>query len=176
MKNFQQNLFVAIAIGLCSLCAYQWYAQTQQRLLMEGANKLLNEKSVAIRDYTNTIATMDHQISQLDDSVTGLKGTVTTNEQQIAAQRAEINQLEADGEALTNRIAEYKEGIDSLEAKLKEAYAGIEKQNQSLKDLVAQRDDFVQKYNDSVKERNDVVAKYNALVDQVNKAQAAGKQ
>ncbi len=64
-------------------------------------------------------------------------------------------------EIATNEIAQYKAGVDALEAKLKEAYAGIDKQNAAISNLVAQRNDLVQKYNDEVKDRNDVVAKYN---------------
>jgi chromosome segregation ATPase len=176
MKNFQQNLFVVLAIALCSLCAFQWYGQTQQRNQMDGLNQVIYQKSAAIRDYTNSIATMSHEVAQMDAEITRLKGTVKTNEQQMAAQRTEINRLEADGEALTNQIAGYKLDLQTLQAKLKDAYDGIKKQDEMLKDLVAQRDEFVQKYNDSVKERNDIVAKYNALVDQVQKAQAGGSK
>jgi chromosome segregation ATPase len=176
MKNFQQNLFIVLAIALCSLCAYQWYGQTQQRTQMNGLNQLIYQKSAAIRDYTNSIATMNNEVAQMDAEITSLKGTVKTNEQQMAAQRNEINRLEADGEALTNQVAEYKLDLETLQAKLKDAYDGIKKQNEMLKGVVAQRDKFVQKYNDSVKERNDIVAKYNALVDQVQKAQAGGSK
>ena len=28
MKNFQQNLLIVLALGLCGLCVYQWYGQT----------------------------------------------------------------------------------------------------------------------------------------------------
>ena len=31
MKNFQQNLLILLALRLCGLCAWQWYAQTVQR-------------------------------------------------------------------------------------------------------------------------------------------------
>jgi chromosome segregation ATPase len=176
MKNFQQNLFVVLAIALCSLCAFQWYGQTRQRNQMDGLNKLIYQKSAAIRDYTNSIAAMNDQLARMDAGMTELKGAVKTNEQEMAAQTIEINRLEADAEALTNQIAGYKLDLGTLQGKLKDAYDGIKKQTEMLKDLVAQRDEFVQKYNDSVKERNDIVAKYNALVDQVRKSQAGGSK
>ncbi len=31
MKNFQINLFIVLALGLCGLCTWQWYEQTVQR-------------------------------------------------------------------------------------------------------------------------------------------------
>ncbi len=169
MKNFQQNLLIALALGLCALCAWQWYGQTIQRNQIGALNQNVYKKAAVIRDYTNSIANMNHHIAQMDAELTGLKATLHTNEEQLASQRTEINRLLAVGEELTNQVSEYKEGVATLQDKLKEAYAGIQKQNDALKQLVAQRDDFVKKYNDSVKDRNDVVAKYNALVDQVNK-------
>ena len=86
----------------------------------------------------------------------------------------ESNRLEAEGEGLTNMIAEYRAAVGTLDSKLKEAYDGIKKQNESLKELVTQRDEFVKKYNDSVRERNDIVAKYNVLADQVKKQPQGG--
>jgi len=112
----------------------------------------------------------------MDASLTEMKAVATTNEQLIVSQKAEIEQLRFANENFTNEIAEYKAGVDALEAKLKEAYAGIDKQNAAISNLVAQRNDLVQKYNDEVKDRNDVVAKYNDLVKQVEKQQSGSKQ
>ncbi|MGD0615244.1 MAG: hypothetical protein ABSA69_07380 [Verrucomicrobiota bacterium] len=175
MKNFHQNLLILLASALCVLCVYQWHGQTRQRTQIESLNQLVYEKSLAIRDDTNSLALLNHQVAQMDARITELKGTVETHEQFVAVQRRAINSLQAAGEALTNRIVEYQNAVDSLEAKLKEAYAGIGKQNESLAELVAQRDEFVRKYNDSVKERNEIVAKYNDLAARVEKQQSGGK-
>ena len=171
MKNFQQNLLITLALGLCGLCAWQWYAQTQQRNQIDGLNRLVYEKSLAIRDYTNSIATLNHQIGEMDLRITELKGTVKTNEELLTIRNRELNQLRTTNESLTNQIVEYKEGVAALQTKLKEAYDDIKKQNASLQELLAQRDEFVRKYNDSVKDRNDIVAKYNDLATQVRKLQ-----
>jgi chromosome segregation ATPase len=172
MKNFHQNLFIVLALGLCCLCAYQWYGQTLQRNQIVALNQLLYEQSTAIQSYTNSIKTMDRQLAQLDGHVAELKATVKTNEQVVIAQKLAIHKLEVTGEGLTNQIAEYQRAVDALEARLKTAYEGIQKQNESIKELVAQRDDYVQKLNDSVKDRNQVVQKYNDLVARVEKLQA----
>jgi chromosome segregation ATPase len=163
MKNFQQNLLVVLAIGLCALCAWQWYGQTLQRNQIQTLNQLVYDKSLAIRDYTNSIATLNHQIAQMDARITDLRDTAVTNEQLIVAQRREIDTLQGASEA--------------LEAKLKEAYDGINKQNEAIKEVVAQRDEFVKKFNDTMKERNEIVAKYNELAAQVEKQQGgSGKK
>ena len=176
MKNFQQNLLILLALGLCALCTWQWYGQAQQRSRNENLNQLLYEKSAAIQGYTNSITILDRQVAQLDSRITELKETIKITDQVVVAQKREIVRLQFSSEVLTNQIAEYKQTVDTLNSKLKEAYDGINKQNESLKDLVIQRDEFVKKYNDSVKERNDIVAKYNELVAQVEKLQTGGKQ
>ena len=176
MKNFQQNLLILVALGLCGLCVSQWYGQTLQRNEIQTLEQMVYGKSAAIQGYTNSIRTMDRQIARMDARITELKDQAKTNAEFVIAQKREFNRLQATAEGLTNEITEYKSAVQSLEAKLKDAYAVIQKQNQAMKDLVAQRDEFVNKLNDSVKDRNAVVTKYNDLVSQVQKAQAAAKQ
>ena len=176
MKNFQVNLFIVLAICLCGLCAWQWYEQTIQRTTIQSLNRMVYDRNAAIQSDTNSIATLTQQVNQLDASLTDMKATAATNEQLILSQKAQITQLQFQNENYTNEIAQYKAGVDALQAKLKEAYAGIEKQNDAITNLAAQRNDFVQKYNDEVKDRNDVVTKYNDLVKHVQKQQGDAKQ
>ena len=173
MKNFQQNLFIAVAFCLCGLCVYQWYGQTLQRNEIQKLEQSVYNKSAAIQGYTNSIATMDKQIAQMDVSLTEQKSQAKTNADLVGSQKREIERLQFTTDALTNSVAEYQVAVTNLQTKLKEAYAGIQKQNDSLKELVAQRDEVVKKYNDEVKDRNEVVNKYNELVRQVEKNQAA---
>ncbi len=167
MKNFQQNLLIILALALCGLCARQWYEQTVQRNEIQTLNQLVYDRNAAIQGYTNSIATLNHQIDQMDARLTKVKAAAATNEQLVVSQKAEIAQLRFANDNLTNEIVQYKQAVDALEAKLKEVYAGIDKQNEAISNLVTQRNDLVQKYNDEVKDRNDIVAKYNDLVKQV---------
>jgi chromosome segregation ATPase len=171
MKNFQQNLLVALAVCLCGLCAYQWYSQTVQRTEVQKLNQLVYDQSAAIRDDTNSIATLNHQISQMDADLSRLRNQAKTNAETMSAQKRELARLQTANEAFTNDIAQYKNAVGTLTNKLTEAYAGIEKQNAALKNLATQRDEFVQKYNDEVKDRNNIVSNYNALAAQVQKMQ-----
>jgi chromosome segregation ATPase len=175
MKNFQQNLLIGLALALCVLCAFQWYEQTGQRDEIMALNGIVYQKNVAMQDATNSIATLNHQIEQLDGRITEIKVAAVTNEQRVVSQKAEIAQLHFAGANLTNEIAQYQAAVDTLTVKLKEACAGIEKQNAAITNLAAQRDDFVKKYNESMKDRNDVVTRYNDLVNQVQKQQSGQK-
>jgi chromosome segregation ATPase len=160
---------------LCGLCVYQWRVQTIQRNEISTQNGMLYDRNVAIQSATNSIATMSHQIEQMDARITAIQAAAATNEQLAASEKAEITELRFTNENLTNDVAQYQAAVNTLEAKLKDAYADIEKQNEVVTNLVAQRDEFVKKFNDSVKDRNDVVAKYNDLVSQVQKQQGGQK-
>lgn len=175
MKNFQQNLLVVLALGLCALCVYQWYNQTLQRNEVEDLNRLLNQKVSAIQDYTNSIATMDLQIGQMDARITEFKAAAKSNGQALASQQLEISNLRLTSETLTNEIEQYSNAVSVLKTRISEAYDGIKKQNEAISNVVAQRDEFVRKYNEEVTDRNNIVAKYNNLAEQVRKLQAGAK-
>jgi chromosome segregation ATPase len=175
MKNLQQNLLIGFALALCGLCAFQWYEQTIQRNEITTLNGMVYERNVAIQSATNSVATLSHQVEQMDARITEIKAVAVTSEQLVISQKVEIARLQFTAENLTDEIVQYKTAVNTLSSKLKEAYAGIEKQNEAITNLVMQRDDLVKQYNDSVKDRNDVVTKYNDLVSQVQKQQGSQK-
>src|SRR5271154_3614625 len=121
MKNFQQNLLIALALSLCALCAFQWYEQTIQRNEITTLNGMVYEKNVAIQDATNSLATLNYQIEQMDERITEIKSAAATNEQLVVVQKIEIARLEFSNLNLTNQIAQYKQAVDTLQSKLKEA-------------------------------------------------------
>jgi chromosome segregation ATPase len=173
MKNFHQNLLIFLALALCALCAFQWYDQSLQRNKIENLGQVLSAKLAAIQDYTNSIHIMDGQIVQLGGQITGLKGTIQTNDDLILTQKRELNRVEAENETLTNEVAQFQDAVKAYRAKLDEAAQAVKKQNEDIKALVAQRDGFVSKLNDSIQDRNNIVAKYNELAAQVEKLQNA---
>jgi len=167
MKNFHQTLLVTLAAVLCALCAWQWYEQTLQRNDITGLNKLAYDRAVAIQGYTNSIATMNHQLMLMDAHIGELDSAAKTNQELVLTQKRELSKLELNSEILTNQITQYQLGVDLLQSKLKEAYAGIEKQNEAITNLLTQRDDLVLKLNNEIKDRNDIVNKYNELAKQI---------
>ena len=175
MKNFQQNLLIVLSLSLCGLCAWQWYEQTVQRTEIDTLNRLVYDRNTAIQGYTNSMATLNHQVMQMDARLTEMKAAAATNEQLILSQRDDIARLRTENAGFTNEIAQYKAGVDALEAKLNEAYAGIDRQNETITNLISQRNDIAQKYNDEVKDRNDIVARYNDLAEKVRKMQDSQK-
>jgi chromosome segregation ATPase len=173
MKNLQQNLLIFLAACLCGLCIWQWYGQTLQRREIESLGQLVYQKAALIQGYTNSIASTDRQIAQLQAGLAVLKDELKTNEQFVATQKRELSRLETLNTGLTNQVAGYHRAVAELEGKLKDTYEGIRKQNEAMKEIVAQRDEYVRKFNDSVKDRNDVVSKYNELAGAYQKLQSA---
>jgi len=171
MKNFQQNILIILALGLCGLCAWQWTDQANQRRAIVDRNKMIYDRDRAIQGYTNTIATTDRQVAELQQRVTELDTLSTSNQHVILDNQSEISRLHANEGVLTNEIVQYELAVTNLEKKLDEAYDGIKKQNDAIHGLVAQRDDFIAKYTNSVNDRNEIVTKYNALVQRVNQMQ-----
>jgi chromosome segregation ATPase len=174
MKNIQQNLLVLLALGLCGLCAWQWYVQTLLHNEGQALQKTIFKQAGDIQEYTNSIKNMEAEIAGLSTRINELKQAAMTNEQASALQKREIFRLQSTGDMMSNEIVQYKGVVDKMEAKLQDASAGIEKQNDAIKLLVAERDDAIKKYNDSIKERNALAEKYNDLVDRFKKLQAAG--
>lgn len=175
MKNFQQNLLIVLALGLCGLCAWQWYAQTAQRTTIGQLNQMVYDRNASIQSYTNSIAALNGQVAEKDGRITELKATVTTNEQIMAAQKAQITQLQFDHDNDTNEIAQYKVAVDTLESRLKDANDNVDKQNTVITNLLSQRNDLVTKYDELATNRNDIVMKYNDLVKQAEAQGASGK-
>src|ERR1700744_2345541 len=130
MKNLQQNLLIILALALCGLCVYQWRVQTIQRNEIPAQNGMIYDRDVAIQGATNSIATMNHQIEQMDMQITAIKAAAVANEQLVVSQKAELTELRFANENLTNDVAQYQAAVNTLEAKLKDACADIEKQNE----------------------------------------------
>jgi len=163
MKNFQQNLSVSLSLALCGLCIFQWHAQTVQRHEITALNGAVYQKSIALRDATNSIAKLNAQVEEIDLHLSKVQASAATNEELVAAQKAQITLLKFTSSGLTNEVTQYKSAVDTLDARLKEAYSTLQKQNDAITNLVAQRDAVVKKYNDEVIDRNNIVGKYNEL-------------
>lgn len=173
MKNFQQNLLIGIALALCGLCVWQWYVQTVLRNHIDTLDQSIFKQSTEIQGYTNSIKTMDVEVTELQARIADLKKEAATNNQLVLDQKRDLLRLRVTTESLSNEIVQYQEATNVLESKLSEAYDGIKKQNDAITQLAAQRDEFIGKYTNSIKDRNDLVEKYNALVERVKKMQEA---
>jgi chromosome segregation ATPase len=164
MNKFLSNLLIGCALGLCALCALQWYRETRQREEVMHLTKRVFERDSVIQTHTNSIHIMDGKIAQLESRIGELRDTVKTNDATILQQKRELTKLESIATGLTNQIEEYKAAVDVYQARLKEASVGIERQNELIKSLGDERNELVNRLNESTKERNDIVQKYNELV------------
>ena len=165
MRNPLQALLIILALGLCSLCTWQWYGQVEQRKELTALAQTNYDQSVAIQGYTNSMNAMDKQISQMDVHISELKEIVQSN-------NVEITGLREDNGRLNSLVEQYKNATEVLQSQIKQANENIRFQNDAIKALVAERDEYVKRLNESIKERNEAVIQYNELVKRVEAMQA----
>ncbi len=108
MKNFQQNLLLVLALALCGLCAWQWYAQTVQRNHIDSLDQLIFKQSTDIQGYTNSIKTMDAEIAALQARLNDLKQEAMTNAQLILSQKRDLLRLHVSSDSMSNEIVQYQ--------------------------------------------------------------------
>ena len=175
MRHFQQNLLIVLALGLCALCAWQWTDQANKRKAIDDRNQIIFDRDAAIQGFTNSMATMDRQVADLQQRITDLKAGTESNDVVLLDQKHQIDRMQSDASVLTNELSQYKTALTNLEAKLTTAYEGIKKQNAAIDQLAAQRDDIIARYTNSVQQFNDLAKKYNSLVEDVKKMQATAQ-
>ena len=177
MKNFQQNLLMALAFALCGLCVWQWYFQTVQRSRLAEQNKVISKMETAIEEYTNRLDKMNQDITLKEQSLVKLnddfKQALKTNTEFIILQKREAARLGASNDALLSDLSQYSNAVATLQSNLDTAYDGIKKQNAVVEQLVTNRDYFLQKYTNTVNLFNDLAGKYTNVVDRLNKLQSA---
>lgn len=162
MKNPLQSLLIGLAICLCGLCTWQWYSQVLLRNDLTRLAQTAYDQSVAIRGYTNSIATMEQQIATLDASLTELRDLAKSNTATLARLRQESS-------SFSNAAVRYK---DLAEENTKQANDVIHRQQDTIQRLISERDAFVKQLNESIQDRNGIVTQYNALVKRVQEMQS----
>jgi len=184
MRNFQQNLLIALALALCGLCAGQWYFQTVQRTRLAAENQKIADRDTAIQGYTNSLDKLNHQVMRMEQDITGLNAalqeTLKTNREVIIEQKREIARLGANNDTLISDIVQYTNAIATLQSNLDTAFEGIRTQNTNVEVLVRNRDEansnyanMVTQYNSTVVKYNELVGRYTNVVDRLNKLQSA---
>lgn len=166
MKHPLQTLLIVFALALCGLCTWQWHGQVQQQKELNALAQANYDQAASIQGYTNSIATMDHQIAQMDARLTELREAMTTN-------NAVIFTLRGDNSRLTSLTEQYSNAVVVLEGRVKQVDENIRRQNDAVQRIVQERDEYVNRLNQDIKERNEIVTKYNALVKQIEALQAA---
>ena len=173
MKSFHVKLLMGLALALCGLCADQWMRENVQQGEITTLNRLVYQKDSDLQFATNSLASLNQEVSLLESNVANAQVTMQSNAVQMAFQKEEIKHLHYVNAGLTNQAAQYEAAVQALEDRLGKACDGIERQNELITNLLQQRDLMVSRYNDEVKDRNGVVAKYNALAKQVTAMQNA---
>jgi chromosome segregation ATPase len=162
MRELQQNLFLVLGLSLCGLCAWQWYDQTVQRSRVNDFALRLAETETELQASTNSLATANHQLAQMDAAMTALLKTNETGATLILSLQSKLTGLEADRSRLTNHLA-------TVNDKLRQACENIEAQQASIRLLIGQREQLVSNLNATVSERNTIVTNYQKAVEKLGR-------
>ena len=121
MKNFQVNLLIVLALGLCGLCVWQWYEQTIQRDEITTMNGMIYEKNAAIQGYTNSLATLNHQVNQMDASLTEIKAAAAPDPDQYF-EASKLYSLACAKQKRWREAAEYPEFLKAMHCNLEKTW------------------------------------------------------
>lgn len=170
MKQFLVNLLIAVALGLCGLCTYQWYRESRLRTEMEGQSRELYRKKDTINGLNTALQQTREDAERLDKLNVRLNGEIKTNALEIAGLRRQVDQLTQETNRLSGDLATYKNSLEVANANTAEANKAVQTQNQTIKQLVDERTGLVEKYKEVVKQYEDLVKQFEAYQADVKKA------
>lgn len=173
MKKILPTLLIATSLALCILAAFQWVQSAKQWERIETQYREIFERDKTLQSYTNQVAIMGGQMGEMERKIDEMRGTISTNKQEIHQLTRDLNKSEVQRTNLLLQLEQYQNAFEVATNKLALAYDSIKQQNDAIKEAIAQRDDYVARLNDSIKERNEIVRQYNELVEQVKKQQEA---
>jgi len=180
MKAFLITFLIVISLGLCGVCAVQWYREARLNRVLEERTRQLVEENKARTEFEEKAERYEKEIAR----ITALRAET---EAALLAATEEVQQRTADQSGrgvsiavLMNEVIAHKgeldaykqlagKGTDAIKERNVEVAAqnaAIEKQNRQLKQLAAERDNAISQLNARTKEFNDLVEKYNKLAKQ----------
>ncbi len=182
VKNLLANLVLALTLGLCVLCAFQWVREARLRARVAGLTQDGAKQEQVVVSLAGLVKKWEAEIARLDARVKELKVSEQTNLTAAATLQRHLRQAELEAEAQQKRATSFKAALEQANANLKLQNENISRQNAvaqeqraSLQQLIRERDDLVEKGNERTRQFNEVVAKYNALVKQIEQGQKAVK-
>lgn len=138
-------VLVVLALGLCGLCAWQWWGEAALRQRVEAADAAVADLRREKGELETTVARLGDEVRRLENLAREGEGRVEGLVSDLEAARVEATALKADAAQ-----------AEVFRAALSEANEAIRRQNGEMQQLNAA-------YGKLAEERNEVVGKYNAL-------------
>jgi chromosome segregation ATPase len=176
MKQFMVNLLVAVALGLCGLCTYQWYREAGLRNKLEDLSRDIYKRKETIVDLEGRLERSEADRFRLDKAHVELTAMIRTNAAELASVQKRLDQSEKLADQQKQAAESYKEALETANGNVKTANAEIVRQNEILKQFVDERKTLVDKYNTVVKQYEDLVKQFKDYEAEVKKAMEAQKK
>jgi chromosome segregation ATPase len=170
------SLLVALALGLCGLCAFQWVRETRLRQRVEALEgeklKVAEEKATAESQGQR----FQQEIQRIEAERTELFRTVEKHNDQVGTLKAEAAAAKQEVERLAKQAAAFKEALDRVNGNTERANEQISKLNTDLRRVAEERNKAVERFNELSARRDEELKRYNDLVAQWNVQQEALKK
>lgn len=167
------NALVAVALGVCVFCGWQWVEQTrlrarveQERRLKLAAEKVSVEEEAQSRRYSAEIARLDilrKDLQQKDQD----------NQAALRAIREELGRDAATNQFLAKEFARLTNANAEINAAILQKNPLVKAQNEQFSGAADERNAVVKKYNELAANYEKTVKQYNDLVDQITKERQA---
>ena len=176
MKQFMVNLLVALALGLCGLCTYQWYREASLRNEMETQSRELYKRKEIVSDLEGRLQRSEADRFRLDKAHVELTAVIRSNTLELASLGKRLDQAEKQAEQQKQAAETYKSAYETANANTEKANEEIKKQAAVASQLATERTDLIAKYNGVVKQYEELVKQFKAYEADVKKAMEGQKK
>ncbi|MFM8418775.1 MAG: hypothetical protein ACKOEQ_01460 [Verrucomicrobiota bacterium] len=165
------GILIALALGLCGLCAVQWVRETRLRVrvdVLQGERQKLNDEKAAV----------EAQGKRFQDDIQRIEKERSASLQREEEVKKERNELKValNGANLalerTNKVLNiYVEGLQKANDAIRQQNEGVTRLKADYGKLVEDRNQIVGKFNDLAKQHETTVKQFNELIDKWNTQQ-----
>lgn len=176
MKNFLQNLLIALSLCLCGLIAYQWVRETRTHQRLQQLTNQLQDQREANQNLEGQLKRSEAEVRRLEELRAELNETIRSNRVERAKLAKELDGAQVEIERLKRQVEAYKDAVDQANAAITRQNEEVKKQNEDLKRLAEERNEMVVKFNKLAGDYNDLVKKWNEMQEKLAAESAAQAQ
>ena len=156
MRSFSLTVLFFLLLGMCGLCAVQWWRESKLRELALSTRGEITTLTRERNDLNDRLKAADAEMLRVTTAFTELR----TN----SVPKAELDAAVTANDMLKARIQEQSQAIARQNEALKQQNELLQKQAESVKKANGTIQQVTSERDDLVKKANDATARYNALL------------
>ncbi len=156
MRSFSLTVLFFLLLGMCGLCAVQWWRESDLRQVALAQRTDLEKVSAQRNELNERIKAADAETLRVTTAFTELRANSVPKADLDTALTAN-EQLKAQIQTQNQAITQQNEALKKQNEALKQQAEVISKANDTIRRVAEERDELVKK-------ANEITAKYNALL------------